>query len=357
MDADEVLRRRLATQHLTGPAAATPTQVVSDLLCVQAQEDREARAMVAYRCEAGAVSAVDAALAAGEIIRTHVLRPTWHFVAADDLRWLLALTSPKVEAGMASRHRQLSLDADLLDSGIGAIADRLAGRSFADRRALGTALVEAGLLDASDPLFGQRVGHLLLVAELRAVICSAPQASAQHTYALVSEVVPETPARSRDEALTELVTRFITSHGPVTLKDLQRWTPLTLVDIRTGLANAAGLTSTTVDGVELWHGTAVPDEVRPRRGWLLSCFDEAYLSYRPPSFRRTAGHPSGDAADWFIANRGGPVLLDGRDVGTWQRKAAKPEPQVTLKLDPGLTAGERAAVDEAADLLRATFAR
>lgn len=353
MDADEVLRRRLATQHLTGPATTTPAQAVRDLVCVQAQEDREARAMVAYRCEAGAVSAVDAALAAGEIIRTHVLRPTWHFVAADDLRWLLALTSPKVEAGMASRHRQLSLDADLLDTGVQAIADSLSGRAFADRRAIGARLIEAGLLDGADPLIGQRVGHLLLVAELRAVICSAPQASAQHTYALVSEVVPESPAKSRTEALTELVTRFVTSHGPVSLKDFQRWTPLTLADIRAGLADASDITSTTVDGLELWHATAVPAETRPRRSWLLSTFDEAYLSYRPPSFRRTPGHPSGDEPNWFIANRGGPVLLDTHEVGVWKNRAGKP---LVVALDPGLTAAQRAAVDEAVDLLRTTFA-
>ena len=97
MDRTDVLQARLATQRLSGPPAANPTQAVSELLCVQSQDAPLARAMIAQRCEGGAEAGVVAAIA-GDIVRTHVLRPTWHYVAAADLRWLLGLTSPTVSS-------------------------------------------------------------------------------------------------------------------------------------------------------------------------------------------------------------------------------------------------------------------
>ena len=140
MDAGAVIAARLATQRLTGPPAGSPLQVVRELLAVQAQDAPLARAMVALRC-AGTASDVAAAVASGEIVRTHVLRPTWHYVAAVDLRPLLALTSPKVESGMASRHRQLELAGRPLDAALETVLARL----DADRSRLQLREAEADL--------------------------------------------------------------------------------------------------------------------------------------------------------------------------------------------------------------------
>jgi hypothetical protein len=189
--AGEVLAERLANQRLTGPLAERPVQVVRELLAVQAQDAPVARAMIALR--SGTTQAeVLRAVAAGELVRTHVLRPTWHYVAAADLRWLLAATSAKVEAGMASRHRQLSLDAADIEAGLAVIENLLTGRNFANRTEIGAALITSQVVSA-DALQGQRVGHLLLIAELRALICSAPLISAEHRYALTDEVLPPRP--------------------------------------------------------------------------------------------------------------------------------------------------------------------
>ena len=264
MDRRAVLAARLATQRLTGPPADSPEQVVAELLCVQGQDAAPARAMIAYRTDQP-VTVVDAAVADGRLVRTHILRPTWHYVAPADLRWLLALTSPRPDAPMGARERQLGIDHDLVDRALGAFAERLAGRRFAVRAELGDAVAQAGLLDRSHPLFGQQVGHLLGFAEYRAVICSAPVAAAAHHYALVDEVVPPEAPRSREQAVAELVERFITGHGPVAIRELQRWTRLTLAEIRPALAQLGDrLTSETTDGVELWYGPGLP-ETRPRQ--------------------------------------------------------------------------------------------
>ncbi len=353
MDRRDVLAARLTTQRLTGPPATSPEQAVGDLLCVQSQDAVLARAMIAYRT-GDTVAAVDAAVSDGRLIRTHVLRPTWHYVAASDLRWLLALTAPR--AVPAAREHQLGIDQALIERACEVIAERLAGRRFAERRALGAALAEAGLVDRSSPEFGQRVGHLLGFAEYRALICSAPVASPAHHYALLDEVVPPEPARTPEAAVTELVERFLTGHGPVALKDLQRWTPLTLVQIRAALDRLGDrVVRHSVEGVELWSGPDRP-QTRPRSAWLLSIFDEAFLTYRRLNFPRSAGHPAGDTVYRFAEAGGGVVICDLRDVGLWRRRVSRGKAEFALDLDPGLSRRERAAIDEAVDLLRSTIA-
>jgi hypothetical protein len=351
----DVLALRLATQRLTGPPAATPLAAVRELLCVQAQDAPLARAMIAWRAGTSA-AAVAAAVAAGDLVRTHVLRPTWHYLAAADLRWLLELTSDRVLGSLAGRHRQLGL-VGLEEPALTVLVQRLSGRAFATRPELGEALVAAGVLRPG-PLLGQQVGHLLLVGELRAVLCSAP-APGVHRYALVDEVVPPAPVRTRTEAVQELVLRFVTGHGPVALVDLQRWTPLPLAELRPALA-AAGARLRRLelpggtDGPELWHAPAAAlPETRPTRALLLSTFDEAFLSYRVGGFPASPGNPEAASTSRFAEAAGGPVLHDLTDVGGWKRRRVRGRPVLEYRLDPGLDAAARAAIEAAGERLLA----
>lgn len=355
MDADAVGAARLATQRLTGPAATGPVQVVRELLAVQAQDAPLARAMVALRCE-GTAAGVAAAVASGEIVRTHVLRPTWHYVAAADLRPLLQLTSAKVESGMAARHRQLDLAGRRIDAALELLLGRLEGRRFATRGTLGDVLADSGVLDRHDARFGQQVGHVLLVAELRALVCSAPVLDAEHHYALVAEVVPGTGPFDRDDALADLVGRFVAGHGPVALSDLQRWARVTLGEARSILGRRDNMERIVVDGEELWHSpaSALP-ESRPQRAWLLSTFDEAFLTYRRVGWRRSPGNPDGPDERRFAQSGGGAVLCDGLDVGGWKRRWDRGAPRIDLTVDAGLSGSAGRAVAEATDRLLATI--
>ena len=353
MDRADVLTARLATQRLSGPPADGPAQVVRELLCVQAQDAPLAQAMIALRCSGATDRDVQAAIATCEIVRTHVLRPTWHYVAAEDLRWLLGLTSPKVESGMAVRHRQLSLTEPLVSSALDVLATRLAGRNFANRAMAGAAFAEAGLLQPGDELFGQQVGHVLLLAELRALICSAPVDGTEHRYALLEEVVAPTPDRDRDRATTELVSRFVAGHGPVALTDLTRWARVTLGEARAALAGLGGeVERITVDGEELWlsPGNRLPTQ-RPRDAWLLSVFDEAFLSYRKVPWPRSVQHPAGDDVYRFAEAGGGVVILGFEVVGAWKRTRARGVVHIKLELGGSLSRADRAAIGDAVDRL------
>ena len=132
MDLEAVLAQRLATQGLTTSAYADVPAVVRTLLAVQAQDAPLARWSLAMRAGRPTDETVCGMLDSGAVLRTHVLRPTWHFVAAEDLRWLLSLTSPKVLSGMAARHRLLGLDEPaVLRHEVDQVA-RAAGRRTAD---------------------------------------------------------------------------------------------------------------------------------------------------------------------------------------------------------------------------------
>lgn len=357
MDRADVLNARLSTQRLSGPPASDPVQVVRELLCVQSQDAMIAKAMIALRCSGTTDADVQATLAAGDVVRTHILRPTWHYVAAGDLRWLLALTSPKVESGMAARHRQLGLDEPRVASGLAVLADRLTGRAFLDRAGLGGELEVGGVLTREDPLFGQQVGHLLMLAELRGLVCSAPSPGTNHEYALVEEVVPPGPELDREQAILELVTRFVAGHGPVAVSDLTRWARITLTEARAALA---GLGETveraSIDGEELWYlPSARLPIARPRQAWLLSTFDEAFLSYRRVPWPRSAQHPAGLDPYRFAESGGGIVVCGLEDVGAWKRERVRGAARIELVLDPSLARADRRAVDDAVDRLLSTI--
>ncbi|MEO8425195.1 MAG: winged helix DNA-binding domain-containing protein, partial [Actinomycetota bacterium] len=349
---DDVLARRLATQRLTGPALRNPASVVRELVCVQAQDAPLSRYSIGLR--SGRTDAeVRAVIDAGEIVRTHILRPTWHYVSAKDLRWILELTSTKQEAGLAARHRQLGIDEALIDRTMDLLRERLNGRNFATRTELGISFAERRLVDRGHDLFGQRVGHLLMIAEFRALICSGPMIGNDHSYALVDDVVPRTRSMDREEAICELVKRFVASHGPVDIRDIVRWSRLTQAEIMGAIGRADGrIVASEVGEDTLWfvrRDRRTP--TRPHRALLLSRFDEAYLTYLRSGFPRPADHPGGHAAERFAEAGGGPVICDLRDVGTWKRTVKGPVVHVSLSLARAVDADQRDAIEAAADRL------
>ena len=116
---DRVIDGRLYGLLLRGPGMATPKEVVGQLTAMQAQDHTYARWSVAQRM-AGAPgkSAVDTAFDDGHFLRTHILRPTWHYVAASDLWWLMRLSGPRVDAATTRQYESVGLDARSLSQSV-----------------------------------------------------------------------------------------------------------------------------------------------------------------------------------------------------------------------------------------------
>lgn len=218
--------QRLYQQRLTHAPLATPEEVVEWLGAVQSQEYAGAKWSLALRMENPQEDAIERAYAEGSILRTHVLRPTWHFVPAADIRWMLELTAPRIIAQSAHRSRQLELDAAQYARSNEVIARALQGGRYLTRPELGAALTEAGI-PAAD---GSRLGYIVMHAELEAVICSGPRRGKQMTYALLDERAPHARSMTREEALAELTRRYFTGHGPATVRDFVWWSGLTTFD-------------------------------------------------------------------------------------------------------------------------------
>jgi hypothetical protein len=346
-----VHRRRAATQRVTGAPVRRGADAVRLLLAVQAQDAPMAAWSLGLRTRAGTTYAdVLAEQAAGGWVRAHVLRPTWHLVAPEDLRWLQRLTGPKVEGSMGARHRQLDLDAAALDRAVDALRDLLGGGPPTTRRELTAAFGARGL-----PSSGEQMAHQLLVAELRAVICSGPPRGVEHTYLLVEDAVATGPLDrlEGEEARAELVRRFMAGHGPATDRDLARWSTLTLTEIRAALADLGDrLACIDVEGSRMWFDPTVPARTTRSPGAVLvPTFDELTLTYADH------GHPRRDpgSARPRLVNAigGGTVLLDGGDVGAWSRRVTRTAVEVDVAPDLPLTTAESEAVAAAAERLGA----
>lgn len=233
MTAAELLARRLAAHHLLGSRLRDPAALVHHLGAVQAQDYPGARWALALRLASYPTDTqIEDAFQKGHILRTHVLRPTWHFVAPADVRWMLALTAPRVKASVAGSVRSLGLDDAVFARTSAIITSALAGGNSLTRPELGAALHNAGF--ELDPM---RLQHVVFRAELDALVISGPPRGKQQTYALLDERVPQVRAHpfERDEALAELTWRYFNSHGPALVADCSWWSGLTMTDVKRGL--------------------------------------------------------------------------------------------------------------------------
>jgi hypothetical protein len=341
MTTAELVRFRLANQLLIGSRFDTPAQVVEHLGAVQAQDFGGAKWAIAQRTESATDADIEQALADGTILRTHVLRPTWHIVAAADIHWMLELTAPRVRALMAHYDRKLALDDAVFKRSNAALAKALRGGANLTRAEAAKVLTRARI-DADG---SQRLGQLLMRAELDGVVCSGPRRGKQGTYALLSERAPTAAARPRDRALADLATRYFTSHGPATAKDFAWWSGLTVGDAaRAAEASRARLTCRIADGTRYWSGTPDPAIRRASETvHLLPTYDEYHVAYKDRSAILSAA--SLIARGGRTPGLGDNVLVvNGQLIGTWKRTIGPRGVAIHVSPMRRLTKGEREAV-------------
>lgn len=322
----EIARWRLRSQHLVTPHAASAAAVIRSLLAVQAENASQAAWAVASRTVHPDARELQDLLDRGKVVRTHVLRPTWHLVGAEDIGWLLELTAPRIRPVMTRQLKDThGLTGAALERVSSVVLDSLSDRPDQTREQLGDRLREHGL----EPT-GQLLMHLLALLELDRLVCSGRSLDGVHTYAVFADRVPTPRLLDREEALAELVLRYFTGHGPATDRDLAYWASLTLTDVRRGLAPVRDrLASFDHDGRTFWHapGDSPPTERLEPEGLLLQILDEIYRGYQDsrlvldsegivPSGRETAI---------------GMALVDAQLVARMKRTIGR---RVVFELDP-----------------------
>lgn len=304
---------RLENQRIDRTGLQGVAQVVSWLGAMQAQEFAPARWALGLRLHDGVTDAhIARAFDAGQILRTHVMRPTWHFVTPADIRWILELTAPRVQRSLSGFNRRLELDDRTLVRGIGVIERSLGDRQFLTRKELGDRLDAAGL-----PMTGHRLAQMVMHAELERVICSGPRRDKQFTYALLAERAPDADRLSRDEALAELGRRFFRSHGPATVRDFMWWSSLGSADGRRAV-DMIKARREEIDGMHYWSvRTRAGGAMRAHLVHLLPIYDEYIVAYRD---RRSVPHTS----PAIVADARGAItfrhalIIRGQVAGTWR---------------------------------------
>ncbi|MBN1815291.1 MAG: AlkZ family DNA glycosylase [Anaerolineae bacterium] len=283
---------------------------------MQAQDYAMAKWAIGLRLPDSTDRDVEGAIDSGEIIRTHLLRPTWHFVAADDLRWILALTAPQIAASVRTRHRQLGLSVGVLDASTAVIERALQRKPALTRDEVISALSGAGIATDSN-----RASHLLLNAELRGVVCSGPTRNGKPTYALLEARVPEGTSLPREEALVRLARKYYSSHGPATLQDFVWWSGLSVGDARRGLEGAkSDLVSEEIDAQIYWLAESPhTDQSDKRAVHLLPAYDEFLISYRDRSASLPPDHFKNAVSENGVFRP--TIVAGGQVVGLWKRAA------------------------------------
>ncbi len=341
----EIARERLYNQCISGPKFKRPVDIVRYMGAIQAQDYAGAKWALGLRLQKSSDAAIDKALAKGSIIRTHVLRPTWHFIVPADAKWMIELTAPRINAFNASMYRQLQLDSTVFANSNDALAKALEGGKQLNRAAMMQALQQAGV--ATNDL---RFIHLLMRAELDMVICSGGREGKQFTYALFDDRVPAGNTLPKEEALAELAKRYFMSHGPATIQDFTWWSGLSGIDARKGLEMVKSeLINTNIDSRAYWMGRHQA-EVRGKApiAHLLPAFDEFAVAYKDrtaavnPKYLKQALH--------VIFNPS--IIVNSQVVSTWQRTIHKNIVDITLNPFGKLNKIHEKAVEAAAERYR-----
>ncbi len=339
----DIARQRLRNQRLTETAFQQPQEVVQWLGAVQAQDYAGAKWALALRAQGLTDADVDRALADGTILRTHILRPTWHFVTPADIRWMLKLTAPRVNAVNGHMYRKLELDDAIFKRSNAALTKALRGGQRLTRAELASELERTGIA----PGDSMRLGYLIHRAELDGIVCSGGRRGKQFTYALLNERAPRAGTFNRDQALAELSKRYFTSRGPATARDFVWWSGLTMAEAKAGIEMAGSLLNRETIGGQTYWFSDNPAAARntPLAAHLLPTYDEYLIGYKDRGASVEAASAERIVSGAVFTST---ILLDSQVAGVWKRAIGKSAVVIEAEFFRPLTQAEKQAVVAAA---------
>lgn len=314
MEHSEIAFRRLQNHQIIHSDCQAAEELVHWMGAMQAQDYEMSKWAIGVRLPGSTRKQIERAISDGSIIRTHLLRPTWHFVAAKDLRWILQVSTPRVRVALRSRQKQLGLTKDLIFKSNSVLEKALTDSTQMTRSELVCTLENSGFKNEDN-----LASHLLICAELDEVICSGPSDGKNYTYALFKDRIPSGEKLDLDEALAKLAGMYFRSHGPATLEDFIWWSGLT----KTGAKKAVNLIKDNLHSdeieAEIYWFVEETDSKNPNDEsvHLLPSYDEYLISYRNRTAIIKRKHKKK-----AISNNGifRPIIVkNGEIIGIWKR--------------------------------------
>lgn len=339
-----IAQLRLENQQIAQSKFTTPQALVAWHGAKQAQDYTHAKWAIGLRLPGTTDERIEAAIDAGEIVRTHIMRPTWHFVTASDVRWLMRLTAPQISQQGLAMEREMGLDSTIFRRTNDIIAKTLEGGHQKTRKELAEAIEQAGI-----EVNSSRMVFIMYRAELELLVCNGSRRGKEHTYGLLEERIKPGPDLNREESLAELARRYFTSHAPATIQDFTWWSGLKVGDARAALEMIKSeLVALPLENLQYWmpQNMEIPARIKPSVH-LLPAFDEYLVSYKD---RSASLDP--DKSRQAITSNGifkPVVVVNGRVAGTWSRTEKKNAVSLELQLLHSLTSAEMEGVWAAAE--------
>lgn len=313
MKQSEIANLRLINQQVAGTKFKFPEEIVRWMGAMQAQDFRMANWAIGVRLPGSKKKLIVDAINTGKIIRTHLLRPTWHFAVNDDVRWMMELAAPQIKSSLKSRHKVLGFTQSVINKSYSIIEKSLGGGNHLTRDELMTELKKAKI-DITE----NRSSHIMLMAELDMLVCSGSSKKNKQTYALFDERIPKSESLKREDALAKLAERYFTSHGPATLKDFVWWSGLPVADAKKAVELVKSkFISERINGYEYWFSNSINFSNKVKKSvYLLPAYDEFIISYK---VRSDVLNPQKN--NKAISNNGifRPVIVvNGKVTGIWK---------------------------------------
>jgi hypothetical protein len=318
MNHNDIANTRLISQQIAGTKFKTAKEIVSWMGAMQAQDFNMAKWAIGLRLKKATEQDIDTAIDSGEIIRTHVLRPTWHFVSADDIYWMIELTASRIKSSMKGRSKQLELTDKVLKKSFSIIEKVLMDGNHLTRKELVTELNRAKIVTNEN-----RSSHILFHAELEGILCSGRMKGKQSTYALLNERIEKPKPKKKEESLYKLASRYFESRCPATLQDFVWWSGLSVRDAKYAIELIKDdFISEKIDSKEYWFPRSSSFHRKFRESiFLLPAFDEFLISYKDRSASIVFEHQkkafSNNGIFWPT------IVINGRTAGVWKREIKK----------------------------------
>jgi len=317
MTSNDIVNIRLASQQITATKFKRAKDLVHWMGAMQAQDYAMAKWAIGVRIPGITEKQIVNAIDKGEIIRTHLMRPTWHFVSAEDIHWMLQLTAPYIKSSLRLRHKELELTDAILKKSNKIVEKALTQNNYLTREELVHEFSKAKIVTDNN-----RASHLLLTAELEGIACSGPISGKKQTYALLEKRVPKTKTLKKDEALAKLAQKYFLSHCPATIQDFAWWSGLTITDARKALEMIkSSLVSEIINGQTYWLPDSISIPKKDKSVYLLPAFDEFIISYKNRSaVIQTEHYPKSISSNGIFKP---VIIINGLVTGLWKREIKK----------------------------------
>jgi len=323
MTSPEITLIRLENQKISNPEHSEAQQIVSWMGAMQAQDYPMSKWAIGLRLSDPSEQKIESAIDRGDILRIHVLRPTWHFISSDDIYWMLELSSPKIISSLRSRHKVLELSEDVLKKTRDIIVKKLSGGNSLTREELAAEFNKIKIRTDEN-----RLSHILFCAELFGIVCSGPVKGKKLTYSLLHERVPVKRELNRNEALAELAKRYFSSRWPATIEDFIWWSNLSVKDAREAVHSIRTdfISDHSVSGNYILPASFSGRKINKDSVRLLPAYDEFLISYSDRSSSLSSVNNKKT-----VSNNGifyPTIVINGQVEGLWKRTIIKDKVEI-----------------------------